>query len=78
MGTKNRTREYGGGYGLVGAEFWWGWGWLGRVLGGGGVGWGRVLGCVGLGYGRIWAVLVLVLGDFSWWGEKICCDWTKL
>ena len=22
MGTKNRTREYGGCYGLVGAEFW--------------------------------------------------------
>ena len=64
MGTKNRTREDVGDDGLVGVEFW-----CFLVLSfGGGV----------LALGGFWAVLVLVLGDFYWWGEKICGDWAKL
>ena len=52
MGTKNRTREYVGGYGLVGAEFWVGLVlvledlWVGFVMFWGNiVGWGEKICC---------------------------------
>ena len=57
------VRSFGGGV-LVGVEFWVGWCWLGRSF--------------GLCCPEFWVGVVLVLGDFSWWGEKICCDWAKL
>ena len=68
LGVEVRKKEFLVGVVLaLGQSFGWGWCWLGWILG-----------CVGVGYGRFLGVLALVLGDFYWWGEKICCDWAKL